>query len=128
VPVRPFAARLLHGGGIPRAVQVMPRPPYDPIALNYLLATGWDRGSCPLCWTTLAAHVGGDTLTTTIAWACAACGEFELSRDAADLLDHIRRSDPARSRRLGAAVSRHLDELRDPITTVAILRLESKGS
>ena len=103
----------------------MAGPPSDPAEVQYLLEADWHRRQCPLCRTIVAAYVGGGSLVRTEPWACAACGSFELTGDAALMLDRIRFEDPARSAKLGRLIRRDLGKLDEPIDAVEILRAEA---
>jgi len=102
----------------------MARAPFDPVELQYLVDAGWHRTRCPLCRTLEAATVGG-ALVTAEPWACAACGQFELTHEAAFILERIRFDDPARSARLGRLIRRSLGEIEEPISVGAILKAEA---
>jgi hypothetical protein len=102
----------------------MARAPFDPVELQYLVETGWYRARCPLCRTLEAATVGGAFLNAE-SWVCAGCGQFELTDEAADMLERIRFEDPARCARLGRLIRRRLGELDEPIDVGGILHAEA---
>ena len=102
----------------------MAREPFDPVELSYLVDAGWLRTRCPLCRTLEAATLGG-AFVNAESWACAACGQFELTREATFMLERIRFEDPARSARLGRLIRRRLGDFEEPINVGVILRAEA---